>query len=53
MLGGPIQFDAKGQNNGIASVGLQNRGGRAVVVLPRDAAEMAPVFPMPAWSERA
>jgi branched-chain amino acid transport system substrate-binding protein len=53
MMGGPIQFDEKGQNNGVASVCLQNRGGRAVVTLPKDAAEMEPVFPVPAWDKRA
>ena len=52
MVGGPIEFDAKGQNNGIVTVGLQDRGGRAVVVLPKEAAEMEPVFPMPAWNDR-
>jgi branched-chain amino acid transport system substrate-binding protein len=53
MVGGPIEFDEKGQNNGIVSVGLQNRGGRAVVVLPKEAAELAPVFPMPGLNDRA
>lgn len=53
VVGGPIVFDAKGQNDGIPSVGLQNHGGRAVVVLPKDAAEQAPVFPMPPWDKRA
>ncbi len=53
MVGGPIQFNAKGQNDGVVSVGLQNHGGRAVVVLPKEAAELAPVFPMPAWDKRA
>jgi branched-chain amino acid transport system substrate-binding protein len=53
MVGPPIQFDAKGQNNGIPSVTLQNHGGRAVVVLPKEAAETAPVFPMPPWDKRA
>ena len=52
MVGGPIEFDAKGQNNGIVSVGLQNFGGRAVVVLPKEAAERDPVFPVPGWNER-
>jgi branched-chain amino acid transport system substrate-binding protein len=53
MVGGPIQFDEKGQNNGIVSVGLQNHGGRAVVMLPKEAAETEPVFPMPSWNDRA
>src|SRR5690606_28001196 len=37
MLGGPIKFDAKGQNTQIASACIQNRGGKPVVVLPADA----------------
>ncbi len=53
MLGGPIQFDAKGQNNEIASACIQNRNLRPTVVLPSAAGEMAPVFPVPAWDRRA
>jgi branched-chain amino acid transport system substrate-binding protein len=52
MLGGPIQFDAKGQNNEIASACIQNRNQRPVVVLPKASAEMAPVFPVPEWGKR-
>jgi branched-chain amino acid transport system substrate-binding protein len=51
-LGGPITFDAKGQNNSNKSASIQNRGGKPVVVLPKEAAEMAPVFPMPGWGAR-
>ncbi len=53
MVGGPIKFDEKGQNNGIASATVQNRKQRPTVVLPKDAAEMDPVFPMPGWSQRS
>jgi branched-chain amino acid transport system substrate-binding protein len=52
MIGGPIGFDEKGQNNKIASAGVQNRDRRPTVVLPKAAAEQAPVFPMPGWSKR-
>jgi branched-chain amino acid transport system substrate-binding protein len=52
MVGGPIEFDAKGQCNTIASVVLQNRGGVPTVVLPKDAAIGNPVFPMPGWNQR-
>jgi len=52
MVGGPIEFDAKGQNNNIASVALQNRNLKPTVVLPKAAAQMAPVFPMPGWNNR-
>jgi branched-chain amino acid transport system substrate-binding protein len=52
MIGGPIGFDEKGQNNHIASAAVQNRDRRPTVVLPKAAAEQAPVFPMPGWSQR-
>jgi len=52
MVGGPIEFDAKGQCNTIASVALQNRNGVPTVVLPADAAVEKPVFPMPGWNKR-
>lgn len=52
MIGGPIRFDAKGQNTQIASASIQNRNGQPVVVLPKAAAQMAPVFPVPGWQAR-
>ena len=52
MVGGPIRFDAKGQNTQIASACIQNRDGRPMVVLPSTAAQMAPVFPVPDWQAR-
>jgi branched-chain amino acid transport system substrate-binding protein len=52
MLGGPIQFDAKGQNTQISSACIQNRNQRPTVVLPKESAEMAPVFPVPEWGKR-
>jgi branched-chain amino acid transport system substrate-binding protein len=52
MIGGPIMFDEKGQNNSIASATVQNRKQRPTVVLPKAAAEMEPVFPMPGWNQR-
>jgi len=52
MIGGPIRFDAKGQNVQIASACVQNRNGAPAVVLPKSAAQMAPVFPMPDWRAR-
>ncbi|HYM32794.1 MAG TPA: ABC transporter substrate-binding protein [Candidatus Cybelea sp.] len=52
MVGGPIQFDEKGQNNNIASVALQNLNQQPTVVLPKEAAQAAPVFPMPGWGSR-
>jgi len=52
MLGGPIRFNAQGQNTEIASAAIQNRNLRPAVVLPARAAEFAPVFPVPEWSRR-
>ncbi len=52
MIGGPIAFDAKGQNNNIHSAAVQNRDSKPVVVLPGENAEMAPVLPMPGWQQR-
>lgn len=52
MIGGPISFDAKGQNTQIASACIQNRDGLPTVVLPKSAAVKPPVFPVPAWDKR-
>ncbi len=52
MIGGPIAFDGKGQNNNIHSAAIQNRDSRPVVVLPNENAEMTPVLPMPGWQKR-
>jgi branched-chain amino acid transport system substrate-binding protein len=52
MVGGPIRFDAKGQNNGIVSACVQNMNRTPTVVLPDSAATAKPVFPMPAWQGR-
>ncbi|GMV45722.1 MAG: hypothetical protein AMXMBFR66_11200 [Pseudomonadota bacterium] len=52
MIGGPIAFDAKGQNTHIASACIQNRNGQPMVVLPKEAAQTTPVFPVPGWAQR-
>jgi len=46
-LGGVIKFNAKGQVEGNLSACVQNLGGTPKVVLPADAAEAKPVFPVP------
>ena len=53
MIGGPIKFDEKGQNNNIGSAVLQNRNRAPTVVLPATAALMSPVLPMPSWQGRS
>ena len=52
MIGGPIAFDAKGQNNNIHSASVQNRDQKPVVVLPGENAEMTAVLPAPGWQQR-
>ncbi|MGH7087457.1 MAG: ABC transporter substrate-binding protein, partial [Stellaceae bacterium] len=52
MIGGPITFDAKGQNTNLPSAAVQNLGLKPTVVLPEANATAKPVFPMPGWAER-
>lgn len=53
MIGGPIRFDAKGQNPNIPSACVQSRKRTPTVVLPSDVATEAPVLPMPPWQGRS
>ena len=53
MIGGPITFDAKGQNPNIGSALVQNIRRTATVVLPKDVAQAEPVLPLPAWQGRS
>jgi branched-chain amino acid transport system substrate-binding protein len=52
MIGGPIAFDAKGQNTNIGSAAVQNQNKTPVVVFPSAVAAAAPVLPMPSWQGR-
>lgn len=52
MAGGPIQFDAKGQNNNITSVMLQDRGGKPLVVLPKEMAVTEIRYPLVPFDSR-
>ncbi len=52
MIGPPIQFDEKGQVKESRAAVLQNFNSEPKVVLPREAAQAKPVFPMPAWDKR-
>lgn len=49
FTGGPIQFDAKGQNVNIKAAAVQNLNNKPTVVLPAEFAAAKPVFPMPGW----
>jgi branched-chain amino acid transport system substrate-binding protein len=52
IYGGPIRFDAKGQNNNIGGVMLQNQNGKPVVVGPADAREAKAIFPLVPFDKR-
>ena len=47
-----IRFNAQGQNDKVKNAGVQNRGGKPLVVLPRSAAEADVIWPMRGWRER-
>ena len=52
MFGGPIAFDAKGQNANIGIPLLQNQNGQPVVIEPKSIAVATPNLPMRKWSAR-
>jgi branched-chain amino acid transport system substrate-binding protein len=52
MYGGPITFDAKGQNVNIGIPLLQNQAQRPVVVAPQAVAQAKPKLPMAPWMAR-
>ncbi len=52
MLGGPIKFEANGQNINLRSAAVQNLGGNPTVVLPAESAAGKLVFPAPAFKTR-
>jgi branched-chain amino acid transport system substrate-binding protein len=52
MVGGPIRFNEKGQNTDTGMTALQIRNGKPTVVLPQANAELAPIFPVPGWTQR-
>jgi branched-chain amino acid transport system substrate-binding protein len=51
IIGGPIQFDAKGQNVGIRAAAVQNIKRKPTVVMPAASAAAPLVWPMPAWND--
>ena len=52
MYGGPIEFDAKGQNNNIGGAMLQIQNGEPVLVGPDTIAQAKVKLPMTKWSAR-
>jgi branched-chain amino acid transport system substrate-binding protein len=52
MVGGPIEFDAKGQNVNIKAAAVENLKRKPTVVLPLNSAVAPLVFPMPGWNDK-
>ena len=52
MVGGPIQFDSKGQNVNIKAAAVENLKRKPTVVLPLESAAAPLVFPMPPWNDK-
>jgi len=48
-----ISFNAKGQNDKLKDSAFQNRGGKCVVVAPKEAANAKAEFPMKPYNQRA
>jgi branched-chain amino acid transport system substrate-binding protein len=51
IIGGPIQFDAKGQNVNIKAAAIQNLKRKPTVVMPEESAAAKLVFPAPGWND--
>jgi branched-chain amino acid transport system substrate-binding protein len=51
IIGGPIQFDAKGQNVNIKAAAVQNLKRKPTVVMPVASAAAPLVFPEPGWTD--
>jgi branched-chain amino acid transport system substrate-binding protein len=51
-IGEGIMFNAKGQNDKLTDAGMQNIGGKPVVVAPEASAEAKVVWPIPAYDKR-
>ncbi len=52
IIGGLIQFDAKGQNVNIKAAAIQNLNRKPVVVMPEASAAAKLVFPAPGWNDK-
>lgn len=52
IIGGPIQFDAKGQNVNIKAAAVENLNRKPTVVMPMESAAAPLVFPMPGWTDK-
>ena len=52
IIGGPIQFDAKGQNVDIKAAAVENLKRKPTVVMPLESAAAPLVWPMPGWNDK-
>ena len=52
-IGPGISFNAKGQNDKVRDGAFQNRGGKLVMLAPKEAANGKPEWPMPSYSAAA
>ncbi|MEJ2120632.1 MAG: ABC transporter substrate-binding protein [Alphaproteobacteria bacterium] len=52
VTGPGIKFDAKGQNQGVRDSAIQNRGGKPLVILPKEAAVTKPIWPERPWRKK-
>jgi branched-chain amino acid transport system substrate-binding protein len=53
VTGPGIKFDAKGQNPGVKDSAIQNRHGKPIVILPKEAAVAKPIWPERAWRKKS
>jgi branched-chain amino acid transport system substrate-binding protein len=51
-IGPGITFNAKGQNDKVKDGAFQNRGGKLVMLAPKEAAEAKPEWPLPPYQSR-
>src|ERR1700704_4241460 len=52
IIGGPIEFDAKGQNVNIKAAAVEKHKRKPTVVMPLESAAAPLVFPMPGWNDK-
>lgn len=52
VTGPGIKFDAKGQNQGVRDSAIQNRHGKPIVILPKEAAVAKPIWPERPWRKK-
>jgi branched-chain amino acid transport system substrate-binding protein len=51
-IGPGITFNAKGQNDKVKDGAFQNRGGKLIMLAPKEAANGKPEWPLPSYQSR-